>query len=162
MSEKDNAVEKMAELMALLYYHLTKVMIEDYGEKAKDTIKKAIYNFGLERGKNIARKVIENGEELTIENLDKFYDMPISSVWKGKSEYKNEEKYGTLESCVFARVWIEKNWQEIGRLYCEVDPAIREGYNPDILYTSLKNVLEGDNCCESITKYKDQNKSENE
>ncbi|MGB9814241.1 MAG: hypothetical protein ACPLRZ_10705 [Thermovenabulum sp.] len=79
----------------------------------------------------------------------KFYDMPISSVLKGKSEYKNEEKYGTLESCAFARVWIEKNWQEIGRLYCEVDPAI-------------KNVLEGDNCCESITKYKDQNKSENE
>ncbi|KYO67064.1 L-2-amino-thiazoline-4-carboxylic acid hydrolase [Thermovenabulum gondwanense] len=153
-NNNNNAVETMAELMALLYYHLTKVMIEDYGEDAKNTIKKAIYNFGLERGKNIAKKVIENGEQLTIENLDKYYDMPISSAWKGKSEYINGEKRGFLESCAFAKVWIEKNWQEIGRLYCEVDPAIREGYNPDIIYKSLKNVLEGYDCCESLTKYR--------
>ncbi|MGB9838981.1 L-2-amino-thiazoline-4-carboxylic acid hydrolase [Thermovenabulum sp.] len=157
MKENNNAVEIMAELMALLYYHLTKAMIEDYGEDAKNTIKKAIYNFGLERGKNIAKKALENKEELSIENLDRYYDMPISSAWKGKSEYCNGEKRGILEFCAFAKVWIEKNWREIGRLYCEVDPAIREGYNPDIQYISLKNVLDGDKCCESLTKYADKN-----
>ena len=57
--------------------------MEDYGPGAASNHSKSRQSgFGLERGANIARKVKESrAEALTIENLDKFYDMPIVAGW---------------------------------------------------------------------------------
>ena len=154
-SEVTDAVQRMADFTALLYYHLTKATIEEYGDGAKKTIKKAIREFGLERGRNISVKVKAAGEELTIDNLDKFYDMPIAVGWGPEPKYdESGRKHSCTKSCTFADLWISKNWEEIGQIYCEVDLAIRLGYNPDIIYTPTKNILAGDPCCESITEYK--------
>ena len=154
--ETGNAVKRMAEFTALLFYHLTKAMIEEYGDDAKKVIKKAIREFGLERGRNIAQRVLEAGEELTIANLDKYYDMPISQGWGPSAEYQEEIKKSKTDSCTFADVWIRKSWESIGHIYCEVDPAIREGYNSDIEYTPDKNILLGDSFCSSVTQYKNK------
>lgn len=154
--EVRDAVGRMAEFTALLYYHLTKAIIEEYGEAAKPVIQKAIRQFGLERGRNIARKVKEDGQELTIANLDKYYDMPISQGWGPSADYEGGVKQSRTEDCTFANVWLEKSWAEVGRIYCEVDPAIREGYNPDIEYTPDRNILKGDPFCSSVTRYKDK------
>lgn len=157
--EITRVVQEMAKFTALLYYHLTKAMIDDFGEDAKKTIRKAIERFGFERGRSIAERVKKEGYELTIDNLDRFYDIPIAAGWspEGKYKYKSEEsikKYGCTKSCIFADVWIEKNWRDIGRIYCEVDTALRKGYNEKIKYTPTKNILSGDECCESVTEYK--------
>ena len=60
------AVQKMSEMMANLYYHLTREMLETYGEEAKEVIARAVVAFGRERGEAIAQAVQEAGEELTI------------------------------------------------------------------------------------------------
>lgn len=157
----EEAVQKMAIFAALLYYHLSKAMVEDFGEDAKKTIEKAIERFGFERGKMIAERVKKEGLELTVENLDKFYDIPISTGWSPEGEYKYGhegvfKKFGRTLNCIFADVWIERDWQEIGKIYCKVDAALRKGYNPDIKYVTIKNILSGDECCESITEYEEQ------
>lgn len=152
--EVQKAVQKMAELTALLYYHLTKAMIEDYGEDAQKTIIRAIQQFGEERGRDIAQRVKEAGLDLTIENLDRFYDMPIVAGWAPERQYGAGEKQSCTKNCTFADVWIKKGWKELGRLYCEVDPAIRKGYNPDLEFVCTKNILAGDSYCESITRDK--------
>lgn len=160
VNEVQDAVQRMAKFTAQLYYHLTKAMIEDFGEPAKKTISKGIRNFGLERGKNIAESAKKAGEKLTISNILKFYDMPIAAGWAPKSAAAEEEKdiyTGCTKSCVFADYWIEKGWRDIGKIYCEVDYAIREGYNEEISYTAEKNILKGDDCCTSFTKYKNKN-----
>lgn len=151
--DDQNPTQRMAKFTALLYYHLTRAIVEDYGEGAKETIKKAIRAFGLERGGNIARRAKEAGFDLSIENLDKFYDMPIAQGWSLNAKYEEGKKYSRTEACIFAEVWKEKGWTEIGRLYCNVDPAIREGYNPKISYTQKENILEGDLFCASVTEY---------
>jgi len=149
------AVQKMSELTALLYYHLTKAMVEDFGDAAKATIKKGIRNFGLERGRNIADKVKAAGLELTIENMDRFYDMPIVEGWDPQREYdENHTKKNITKSCTFAEVWLSKDWAEIGHIYCEVDTALRDGYSEHIKYTPSKNILLGDEHCSSVTEYK--------
>jgi len=61
-----SAVKQISNHMALLYYYLTKEMIDDFGDDAKKTIEKAIIKFGHERGRNIAEKVKAAGGELTI------------------------------------------------------------------------------------------------
>ena len=50
------AVRNMSVLMANMYYHLTKAVIEDFGDEAKESFKRAIIEFGHERGRNIAKK----------------------------------------------------------------------------------------------------------
>ena len=136
-------------------------MVEDYGkEGAKKTIAKGIKAFGLERGENIANTVLAKGLKLTNENLDKYYDMPISEGWSPEREIVEKTKedkeitFGITKECTFANYWIEKDWREIGRLYCEVDLAIREGYNENLLYEPEKNILDGDECCSAFTKSK--------
>lgn len=154
-NEVQTAVKKMSELTALLYYHLTKAIVEDYGPGAATTIQKAVERFGLERGANIARKVKEAGEALTIENLDKFYDMPIVAGWDPQRDYDAQHrKHSITKSCTFAEVWKQKEWAEIGHIYCEVDLAIREGYSDKVNYIPTSNILKGDEFCSSTTEYK--------
>lgn len=148
-----NAIRQISRHMALLYYHITKEMIADFGEDAKKTIERAIIEFGHERGRNIAEKVIAAGEELTIENLDKYYDIPIADGWDLHRTYENGRKHNTTDSCTFADVWLEKDWAEVGHIYCLVDTAIREGYSSHVVYKPCKNILKGDDCCTSVTVY---------
>lgn len=156
-----DAVVRMAKYAALMYYHLTKAMVDELGkEKAEKIIREGIHEFGLERGRNIAKDVKDAGEELTIENLDRFYDMPIAAGWapSGHDNLENPEpvteKHSTTQSCTYADLWMEKDWAEIGRLYCNVDDAIREGYSDHIDYKATKIVLDGDDVCSSVTTYK--------
>lgn len=39
------AVRNMSVLMANMYYHLTKAVIEDFGDEAKESFKRAIIEF---------------------------------------------------------------------------------------------------------------------
>lgn len=147
------AVKKMSEHMAVMYYYLTKEMIADFGDEAKKTIERAIIEFGHERGRKIAERVIASGEELTIENLDKYYDIPISEGWNPHRTYENSQKHNVTDNCTFATTWLERDWAEIGHIYCLVDIAIREGYSNHVVFKPQKNILKGDNCCTSLTVY---------
>lgn len=158
------AVQRMSVFSAQLYYHLTKQMVEDFGKEAAiEAIKKAIKNFGSERGRNIRDNCINSGNEPTISNLHPFYDMPIAEGWSPQSKIRediviNEEKDivedGCTKKCVFAEYWLSKDWAEIGYLYCAVDDAIREAYNPEIEYITKKNIIKGDDSCTSTSSYR--------
>ena len=158
MTKVQDAVTRMAIYAAQMYYHLTHEMVKDYGkEAATETILRAMHGFGVERGKNIRKKVDDLGLEPTIENMEKNYDMPIDEGWA--PAYAGEDdpiKYFKTSACVYADYWIEKDWREIGRLYCEVDPAIREGYNDDIIYHCDHIILDGDDYCDGTSRYKSQ------
>ena len=159
MDEKtrvQDAVTRMALYAAQMYYHLTHEMVNDYGkESAKNTILRAMHEFGVERGKNIRAAVDAAGEEPTIENLERFYDMPIDDGWAPEYSGENEPiNYFKTKACVYADYWIAKDWREIGRLYCEVDPAIREGYSDQLIYKAGKIILDGCDYCDGTTCYK--------
>ena len=152
------AVRNMSVLMANMYYHLTKAVIEDFGDEAKESFKRAIIEFGHERGRNIAKNVLDAGLPLTLENLDKFYDIPIAEGWDLHRSYENDMKMNVTDSCTFATVWLEKNWAEVGNIYCLIDIAIREGYSSNVKFCPVKNILEGDPHCQSLTVYRDISK----
>lgn len=153
------AVRKMSVHMANMYYYLTKEMINDFGDDAKETIERAIVEFGHERGREIAKEVKAAGLPLTIENLDRFYDIPIAEGWDLHRTYEKCQKHNITDSCTFATVWMDKNWAEVGHIYCIVDIAIREGYSENVEFQPVKNILEGDPYCESLTVYRGINKN---
>lgn len=161
MSDKEKtkvqeAVTRMAVYAAQMYYHLTHEMVKDYGEEAATkTILNAMHEFGVERGRNIRAAVDAAGEEPTIENLERFYDMPIDEGWAPEYSGENDSvKYFKTSACVYADYWIEKDWRKIGRLYCEVDPAIREGYSEELIYKTDHIILDGDPYCDGTTRYR--------
>lgn len=156
-SVKD-AVQQMSVLMAHMYYHLTKEMIDAYGDSAKDVIAKAMMAFGYTRGQRIAEKAKVDGAPLTIENLDNYYDMPITAGWDPQRAYYKDHKDNITACCTFANVWKELDWAEVGHLYCLVDASIREGFNENIKFCPVKNILLGDEYCQSLTVYINQEK----
>lgn len=73
----------------------------------------------------------------------------------GDLMYENDRKISTTERCTFADVWLEKDWAEIGQIYCLTDIAIREGYSANVKFSPVKNILEGDPYCQSLSVYRD-------
>ena len=104
------------------------------------------------------KNVLDAGLPLTLENLDKFYDIPIAEGWDLHRSYENDMKMNVTDSCTFATVWLEKNWAEVGHIYCLIDIAIREGYSSNVKFCPVKNILEGDPHCQSLTVYRDISK----
>lgn len=152
------AVKNMSVHMANLYYFLTKAVVEDFGDEAKKSIERAIIEFGHERGRKISELVKEAGLPLTIENLDKFYDIPLDEGWNPQKTYQDNHRHNITESCTFAEVWLERDWADVGHIYCLIDIAIREGYSGNVEFQPVKNALKGDPYCESLTVYRDINK----
>ncbi len=152
------AVKNMSVHMANLYYYITKTVLEDFGDDAKKSFERAIIEFGHERGRKIAEEVKREGLPLTLENLDRFYDIPISEGWDLHRVYEENQKYNTTDSCTFADVWMEKDWREIGHIYCLVDIALREGYSDNVEFIPVKNILKEDENCQSLSRYKDVNR----
>lgn len=152
------AVRNMSVHMANLYYYLTKAVIEDFGEDAKKSFERAIIEFGHERGRKIAEQVKAEGLPLTLENLDQFYDIPIAEGWDLHRTYEEDKKYNVTDSCTFADVWLEKNWADVGHIYCLVDIALREGYSSNVEFRPVKNILKGDENCQSLSVYRDLSK----
>lgn len=149
------AVRQMSVHMANLYYYMTKAMLEDFGEDAKKSFERAIIAFGHQRGREIAKRVRDQGLPLTLENLDRYYDIPIEEGWDVHRSYENNEKHNVTNGCTFAAQWLDKDWAEVGHIYCLVDIALREGYSENVVFHPIKNILEGDDCCESLTVYGD-------
>jgi hypothetical protein len=152
------AVRNMSVHMANMYYYLTKAVIEDFGDEAKKSFERAIIEFGHDRGKKIAEQVLAAGLPLTLENLDQFYDIPLAEGWDVHRTYENDMKMNVTDSCTFATVWLEKDWAEVGHIYCLIDIAIREGYSSNVKFCPVKNILEGDPHCQSLTVYRDLKK----
>lgn len=153
-----SAVRKMSEHMANMYYYMTKAVLEDFGDEAKKSFERAMIEFGHARGREIAERVKAEGLPLTLENLDRFYDIPIEEGWDVHRTYEEDKKHNITDSCTFADVWMEKDWAEIGHIYCIIDVAIREGYSGNVEFQPVKNILKGDPFCESLTVYKDMTK----
>ncbi len=152
------AVRNMSVHMANMYYYLTKAVIEDFGDEAKKSFERAIVEFGHDRGNKIAEQVLAAGLPLTLENLDQFYDIPLAEGWDVHRTYENDMKMNVTDSCTFATVWLEKDWAEVGHIYCLIDIAIREGYSSNVKFCPVKNILEGDPHCQSLTVYRDLEK----
>ena len=95
---------------------------------------------------------------LISKNKVSIYDIPIAEGWDLHRSYENDMKMNVTDSCTFATVWLEKNWAEVGHIYCLIDIAIREGYSSNVKFCPVKNILEGDPHCQSLTVYRDINK----
>ena len=120
----------MYTLFARMFAHLSKEVVERFGEEGKSAIEAGVWNFGEERGRNIAKRAKANGAENDVANYLISYDMGRSDDFECENVYGDNQVEQLFTRCVFADQWKADHMEEYGLLYCKnIDPSIAKGYN---------------------------------
>lgn len=149
-------LDNLIRCTALLYYHLANEVVEAFGEEGERTIARAMEKFGQERGENIRRKVEEEGLPLSLENMARFYDLPIEAAWQTSIKMSPRKGTSFVVYCPFADLWRKRNAEKLGALYCKSEEALIKAYNPAVEYEQKRSLLTGNEKCEVVMEIKEK------
>jgi L-2-amino-thiazoline-4-carboxylic acid hydrolase len=151
-SEARDAVQNMSRRVALLHLCFARTLVDELGEeKGRELIRKAIWDYGTRVGKQSRRRVEAMGLDPTIENFAKGSD--LSSIgFDSQQIVIDGEPRSQSAGCVLAEVWHEYGEDELGSLYCQVDPAKVQAYHPAWTLVHTKKIPDGDECCEQAIR----------
>jgi len=154
-AEVRDIVDKMARTMAMLYHFLSEEVVATFGPAGEEAVRRAIHKYGDARGSRIRDEVLAKGLPLTVENLSKYYDLPLPLAWESE-KVRVEENYleKKVTYCPFAEEWKRLHGEKLGLIYCEQDLCMRKGYNPELDLQQFTNVLNGDPHCHTIVQWK--------
>ena len=156
MISKEEAFSQLKAMItrtALIHYAFTKTILDELGkEKGKELTQKAIRLYGEMVGKKARESALAKGLPTLAENFQN--DLPTLG-WADREKVVVEgEKRARVHTCYLAEAWKELGVPEIGRLYCFVDQAKYEAYNPELECVHTRNVLDGDPYCELAVRTK--------
>lgn len=133
VSMKDNESKDpvaWSTLFCRLFAHLSKEVIDQFGEEGEKAIKNGVQAFGEERGRNIAERAKANGGKIDAYNYLPNYDMGRSDDFTANNTYGDNQVSQLFSQCGFADQWMQDGMERYGKLYCDViDPAIAKGYS---------------------------------
>lgn len=145
----------MSEIVAKLYYHMAKEMLDTFGAEGEAALRRAVRAFGRDRGAALRENHKAAGIPINVESLFKHYDMPgTSSSRFRRTTFKLDENTRQSETyvCQFKEIWEERGGtpalRSLGQIYChEFHPAMWAEYHPDITVELPKLLTEGDEHC---------------
>jgi len=145
-------VEITSRRIALLHLSYAKTLVQELGEKrGTELIMKAIKDYGIRIGERTRKEVLDQRLEASPENFAKgeHFRVPRFGMHEGHEIVEVEgERRIRAYGCVLGKLWKEYGEEELGRLYCYVDPAKYMAYNPNYKLTHIKALPDGDACCE--------------
>jgi predicted ArsR family transcriptional regulator len=146
--EARQAVQDMTRRVGLLHICFARTLVDELGEeKGRELIEKAIWEYGTRIGHRTRARVQALGLEPTVENFGKGSDLSPLGFDHGTTVVDGEQRMLSL-GCALAEVWREYGEEELGGLYCLVDPAKMQAYDPDWTMVHTKKIPNGDECCE--------------
>jgi hypothetical protein len=138
-------VRKAAAHFSDLYFHFSKILIEELGhDRGKELIVKAIQS----RARDRAKKIIAKAESLGIERKRENYLKVTEIPFLGWDPARGNKK------CAYAAAWLDHYetdpwFKEFAPLYCTTnDPLICELFTGTTTQKITKNVLWGHDTCE--------------
>ena len=149
--------------LGLLHLAYAQTLVDEFGEeRGKQLVIKAIEDYSRKIGEKKREIVTSEGLEPSLENLVKTRDIPTIGMHDRSERVKVEgEIRSRAYGCVMAKVWHEYGKDDLGRLYCYVDPASIMTYNPDYKLIHTKAVPDGDEYCElTIRRTTDKEKQD--
>jgi len=147
LDEARDAVEKIARRLGLLHLCFARAAVDELGEaQGRELIKKAIWAYGTYIGQETRERVIAQGLEPTPENFGRGSDLSPIGFNHGTTTVDGEELLLSF-GCAMADVWREHGEEDLGGLYCLVDPAKMQAYDPDWTMVHIWKIPEGDDCC---------------
>jgi hypothetical protein len=157
MATQDNeeareAVLAMARRVALLHMSYARTLVDALGEEqGKELICKAIWAYGTRIGERTRARVEALGHAPTPEAYGLGSDLSPLAFPTERVVVEGEAR-SRARSCVLAEVWREYGEEEVGSLYCLVDPAKMQAYNPAWTMVHTQKIPDGDPCCDIATR----------
>ncbi len=137
----------MYHMFARLFAHVSKSVIDRFGEEGRAAIAAGVDTFGEERGRDIARRAAAAGKANTVENYLTSYDMGRSELFVYEDVYGQGQVEQTFTKCPFADQWMQDGMEDYGIIYCEqIDPAIARGFNPDLACVHDQHIFKDQVC----------------
>ena len=148
LADAKEQVSKVCKRLALLHLSFAKTLVEEYGEeKGKELVLKAIKNYGIRVGEGAKERASKSG----LDNSPGHFkgDLPTYGMHDSvQNENVDGESHTKAYGCVMGKVWRELGENELGRLYCYVDPSKFMAFNPDFKLIHIKAIPDGDEYCE--------------
>ena len=154
LEEATRQVELVCRRLGLLHLAFSEVMIKELGDvKGRQMIIRAIKEYSRMIGEAKRKKALADGLPLTAETMAKYRDIPtIGMHGRAEGAEVDGEKRRRAYGCVMAKVWHEYGRDDIGRLYCFVDPASAMSFNPDFKIAHTRAEPDGDPYCELVNR----------
>jgi hypothetical protein len=136
-------------LFGQMFSLMAKTIIDALGrERGEEIIKKAVEDFGEERGRRIAQRVKALGKPLSFRNFLIYTDLDTSAILSYMPKIENGNLLLEIDRCDFSQGARDWGLLEYFNYYCRyVDEAILRGYNPDLKLEVPKNISAGDDIC---------------
>lgn len=135
---------------AILFALFSKYTIKGLGEKGKEIIYTAVENYGHERGKRMANRAVDNGDDLDFVNSQAYGEWVPE---EGQMEFgilKVEPEFiSSVTKCEWCRAWKKHNLLDYGKYYCiNIDSAVFNGFNEKFHMQVTSNLSFGADHCE--------------
>jgi len=152
LEEAKEQVRRVCTRLGLLHYAFARTLIDELGdEKGKQIAMNAIKLYSTIIGKGVREKVAAKGLDNSPENYGE--DLPMYGMHEGMEIiYVDGERRMRAYGCVMGKVWRELGADELGRIYCYVDPAKYMAYNPNFKLIHYRALPDGDEYCELAVK----------
>ncbi len=152
LKEAEKEVELISQRLALLHLSYAKAIIDELGEeKGEKLVLKAINNYGKSIGEKRREEIEKKGLEPIPENFGEGNVLRIPRFGM-HSKLEVTEDSMKLYGCVMGKLWKEYGEEELGKLYCYVDPAKYLGFNEDFIQVHRKAMPAGDDFCEFVVR----------
>lgn len=146
------AVQDMTRRVGLLHMCYARTLVDELGdEKGRELIKKAIWSYGTKIGERTRGRVEAIGLEPTLENMGKGGDLSPIGFDHREVIVEGETRTQSL-SCAMAEIWQEYGEENLGGLYCLVDPAKMQSYDPHWTWVHTRKIPDGEPYCELVVR----------
>jgi len=144
-----DGIQQFGELYSLLYVLMAKEFVDSFGKKGEEALRRAIRNFGHERGRRLRKRHEAEGRPITVKTLFEHYDLPGDSRFRRNPiELTDYTRYSETLVCPYSETWAELGLSHLGVIYCmEFHQAMWEAYIPDIIVDLPKTLTKGNEKC---------------
>lgn len=137
----------MYAIMAKIFAHISKAVVDQFGEKGEEAVMNGVGTFGEERGRDIARRAATAGKPNTMDHYLSNYDMGRSDLFEYETLFHPMEIEQNFTKCAFAEQWKKDGMEQYGILYCHmIDPSIAKGFNPNFEVVHDRYILKEGEC----------------
>jgi len=150
LDEAHRAVAKMCRRLGLLHLAFAETMVDALGsEKGIEMTVRAIERYGRYIGEAKQEEARRRGFASSPETFPEVNDLPRFGIHDRveRTKVKGENRI-IAWGCEMAKVWREYGQEDLGRIYCYVDPINAMAYNPKCKLIHIKAEPDGDDCCE--------------
>ncbi len=154
LEEAAEQVALASRRLGLLHLAFGEQLVREFGEReGKRLVTRAIERYSSMIGSAKRELALARGLEPSAASFLEMSDLPSIGMHERVEEVEVEgEKRYRAYGCIMGRVWRKYGANELGRIYCNVDPASSMEFDRRCKLVHTKAIPDGDEYCELVMR----------